>query len=286
MKEEKKSSFKKILLIGTPLFIGLLALSFWLIQRTVDQATYIPSDQNFKFCPELKQRGFAIKEEEVKGQNLRYYKMELEKAKATLIFYHRSGRSACENREILSNFEGLPLNIIIAEYPGYGRDLTGVKPSEKSILLNSLTLAQKVKEGLPKQQTLFIYGASMGSAVATYVASKVGPKGLILRNPMTSMLETAKILYKSYPSKLIDIFFRKHKFEAFKWAKNVKSNVLILYGEKDDWVPLKLAKEQSSNFNKLNTSFYIIEEAGHMDTHTFPKYQTHLKTFLQKNILK
>ena len=125
----------------------------------------------------------------------------------------------------------------------------------------------------------------MGSAVATYVASKVSPKGLILRNPMTSMLETAKILYKSYPSKLIDIFFRKHKFEAFKWAKNVKSNVLILYGEKDDWVPLKLAKEQSSNFNKLNTSFHIIEGAGHMDTHTFPKYQTQLKIFLQKNIL-
>ena len=154
MKEEKNSFFKKILLIGSPLFIGFLIFLFWFIQKTVDQATFIPSDQNFKFCPELKKRGFVTKEEKLRGQNLRYYEMETESAKATLIFFHGSGRSACENREILSNLEGLPLRIIITEYPGYGRDLSGRRPSEKSILLNSLTLAQKIKKSLPKNCSL------------------------------------------------------------------------------------------------------------------------------------
>ncbi|MBG08195.1 MAG: hypothetical protein CME68_05515 [Halobacteriovoraceae bacterium] len=286
MKEEKKSSFKQILLIGSPLFIGLLIFLFWFIQETVDQATFIPSDQNFKFCPELKKRGFATKEEEFKGQNLRYYKMKTENAKATLIFFHGSGRSACENREILSNLEGLPLNIIITEYPGYGRDLSGETPSEKTILLNSLTLAQKIRKNLPKNHAFFVYGASMGTAVATYVASELNLNGLVLRNPMTSMMDTAKILYKKYPSKLIDFFFKKHSFEAFRWAKKVKTNVLILYAEKDDWIPIGLARKQSSHFGKSKVSFHIIEGAGHMDTYAFPKYKTYLRSFILNNISK
>tara|TARA_Y100000591_G_scaffold330334_1_gene361115 strand:- start:169 stop:1023 length:855 start_codon:yes stop_codon:yes gene_type:complete len=284
MNMEKKNSLKKILFISIPLVLGFVIFFTWLIQRTVEKTIYTPSDQNFKFCPELKQKGFTTTEKTFNDINLRYYIMKAENSKATLIFYHGSGRSACENRDILENLEDLPLDIILVEYPGYGRDLYGERPSEKPILLNSLTLAKKIKEGLPRNQRLFIYGASMGSAVATYVASKVKPKALILRNPMTSILETAVNLYKSYPPKFIEAFFKNHKFEAFRWAEQVRTNVLILYGEKDDWVPMKLVKKQSSHFSKSKVSFHIIEGAGHMDTYTFPKYKSLLRNFILNNI--
>ena len=286
MNMEKKNSLKKILFISIPLILGATTLSVWLIQRVVDKSLYTPSDQNFKFCPELKQKGFTTTERKSKGVNLRYYIMNKEGATGTLIFYHGSGRSACENRGILENLKGLPLNIILVEYPGYGRDLNEEKPSEKPILINSLTIAQDIESDLPKNHPLIIYGASMGSAVATYVATKVRPKALILRNPMTSMLETAKNLYKSYPPKLLEAFFRNHKFEAFKWAEDVKANVLILYAEKDDWVPLRLVKKQSSHFAKSKVSFHIIEGAGHMNTYTFPKYKSLFRNFVLKNISK
>ena len=284
MNMEKKNSLKKILFISIPLILGFVTFSAWLIQRTVEKTIYTPSDQNFKFCPELKQKGFTTTEKKFNDINLRYYIKKVENSNATLIFYHGSGRSACENRDILENLEDLPIDIILVEYPGYGRDLYGERPSEKPILLNSLTLAKKIKEGLPKNQSLFIYGASMGSAVATYVASKVKPKALILRNPMTSILETAVNLYKSYHPKFIEAFFRNHKFEAFRWAEQVRTNVLILYGEKDDWVPMKLVKKQSSHFSKSKVSFHIIEGAGHMDTYTFPKYKSLLRNFILNNI--
>ena len=283
---KKKTSIKKILLVALSIFFFTSLLTFWFIQKVVDQRTFTPSDQNFKFCPELKQKGFTVEEKVVKDQTLRYYMMKSEGSKGTLIFYHGSGRSACENREILSNLEGLPLDIIIHEYPGYGRDPNGKKPSEKSILSSSLALAQNIKKSLPKSHTLFVYGASMGTAVATYVASKTPLNGLILRNPMTSMIDTAKILYNSYPPKFIDLFFKKHSFEAFRWAKKVKTNILILYGEKDDWVPIKLARKQASNFYRSKVSFYIIKGAGHMDTYTFPDYRSHIRSYILKNISK
>ena len=113
MELEKKTSIKKILLVGLSILFFTSILTFWFIQKVVDQRTFTPSDQNFKFCPELKQKGFTVQENVVKDQTLRYYMMKSEGSKGTLIFYHGSGRSACEYREILSTLEGLPLDIII-----------------------------------------------------------------------------------------------------------------------------------------------------------------------------
>jgi len=281
----KKRSLKPLTIIGIIILVGLNFVIFYFLQRAVENTVLVPSEQNFKFCPELKQVGFIAKESVSNGQNLRYYEKTSTEASGTLIFYHGSGRSACENKEIIGNLEGLPLNIILAEYPGYGRDPSGQKASESLILPNSLTLAQHIKKNLPQNQQFFIYGASLGTAVATYVASKLTPDGLILRNPTTSIFETAKVLYKTYPSKLIEILLKSH-FEAFKWAKEVKTNVLILYAEKDTWIPLKLAKEQATNFNKSKVSFHIIKDADHMNTYSFPEYKTHFQGFILKNTTK
>ena len=213
--------------------------------------------------------------------NLFYYERKKGSSLGTLIFFHGSGRSACENIEILHNLNSLPLNLVIVEYPGYGMGSEKTNPSKDAILPNALALAKKIQADSPKEERFIVYGASMGTTVATYVASKLNISGLILRNPPTSILETAKKLYPSYLGPFINIGL-KSNFPANVWAQKVKAPVLILHAENDEWVPLSLGKKQAKNFVQTKAKFIVIKDAKHMDTFSFPEYKKHLQSFIKK----
>jgi len=263
-------------------FGGLLYSSFHFFSDFIEKKVMTPSDQNFKNCPEIANEGFEVREQGLGIESFRYYERLKREARGTLIFFHGSGRSACENREILPNLNELPLNVMILEYPGYGQDPRKVTPSETIILRNALAFVKKVKLEMPQNWPLIVYGASMGTTITTYIASKTSVSGVILRNAATSIIETGKNLYPSYVHFLIDILL-KSQYRADLWAKNVKAPTLLLHAEKDKWVPLALGKKQFKNFVKTkNHRFVVIEKAHHMNTFSFPKYRDHFHTFVKK----
>lgn len=264
-----------------PALAIILYACYKIISGIIESRVLVPSDQDFFNCSQILKEGLTIKEAKSGKESFRYYERKKDKSSGTLIFFHGSGRSACENREILPNLNSLPLNIVIAEYPGYGLGKIKRTPSQKAILANSLALAKKIQAETQKGSSFFIYGASMGSTVATYVASKLKISGLILRNPPTSILENAKKLYPSLLEPLINLAL-KSKFPAKVWAKNVQSPALILHAENDEWVPLSMGKKQAKNFVKTKVKFVVIKDAKHMDTFSFPQYNKEVQSFIRQ----
>ena len=189
MTPKTKRTLRVVTIVGLPLLIGLNIAIFLFLQRAVENTVLVPSDQNFKFCPELKQVGFSIKEQTYEGQNLRYYEKTLDEAKATLIFYHGSGRSACENREIMGNFEGLPLNIILQNTQAMGGPKRQNPQKNQSSKL--IALARHIKRVL--QTKSYLWCPRDGCHLCM---SKI-PLVPYFEEPTTSIFETAK-LYKAY----------------------------------------------------------------------------------------
>ena len=217
-----------------------------------------------------------------KKEHLRYFLRPVKGRKGYLIYYHGSARSACTNvMEILPNLKELPLNVAIIEYPGYGGDTIKGHPSEARILVNALDMHDEIKKINSKKLPVIIYGGSMGTTIATYVASKRNVQGLILRNPMTSMEEAAHEIFKKFGKKGKKFIskFMKSKFKSFEWARDVKAPTLILHAQDDEWVPVAMGKRFASNF-KSKLKFVEIVGGKHMDNHTLPQYKTEIQTFI------
>jgi len=91
-------------------------------------------------------------------------------------------------------------------------------------------------------------GRSLGSAIATYVASKRDIKKLVLITPFDSIVNIAKYKYPFLPvEKLV-----KYKFEKYKWIKNVRTPIKLLLVKNDDVIPEKCIENLLKNIDNTN----------------------------------
>ena len=125
-------------------------------------------------------------------------------------------------------------NFIAFNYPGYGK--SEGKPSQRAIFKYALEIAKKYK---PK----IIIGRSLGTAVASYVASKTEVDKLLLITPFDSIEHIAKIEYPYFPVSLL----LKHKFKELEYLKKTKAKkIYALFVNSDEVIP----KESIENLKK------------------------------------
>ncbi len=159
-------------------------------------------------------------------------------------------------------------NFIGFNYPGYGASQG--EPSEKKILQYALELFDKYKPQI-------VMGRSLGSAVASYVAAKKNPQGLLLITPIDSILHIAKKRYPFLPV----AFLLKDKYLANEWIKEVKSKSAVILAQNEKVVP-----KESSSFvlkNLKNLVFQAtIQNASHHDIYAHPQTEKILKEALKK----
>ncbi len=150
--------------------------------------------------------------------------------------------------------------IISFNYRGYINSQG--KPSEKNLFDDAL----KIYDKYAKNKDIIVVGRSLGTGVATYLASKREVKGLILITPYDSILSIAKTSYPFFP---IDILLR-HKFESTKYIKNLTIPVVLIQVENDKVI-------QSFHFNNLKN------KVQNLSSHILLKDITHSSVFSHKD---
>ena len=238
-----------------------------------DKLIFFPDKTPLKKCPLTLRPGIEAKSIEFAGTSLNFYIREMEKSKFWFLHFHGNAGRACDREFVFNELEELPLNIVLMEYPGYSQSSTD--PSEKSILKNGDVAMRYFQQ--KKELPFFLFGESLGTGVATYLAAKFEVAGLILQSPFPSL---SKIGQKAYPFLPIKLLL-KHNFPAEDWAIQVKSKVLILHGEMDGVIPLSLGIEQGKNF-KSGYDFQIFKERGHNDLAIYnPEFWDKVRSFIE-----
>jgi pimeloyl-ACP methyl ester carboxylesterase len=126
------------------------------------------------------------------------------------------------------------------DYPGFGKT-TGNR-SEGIIYEQALKMYELAKE-TTGADSIIIYGKSIGTGVAAYVAAHRPLKQLLLETPYYSIKALAKHYFPVYPVAVLS----KYNFPIFQYLKDVRAPVTILHGTSDGIIPyqhaLKLKKE-------------------------------------------
>lgn len=107
-------------------------------------------------------------------------------------------------------------------------------------------------------ENIFIFGRSIGTGPATYLASKRQKcKMLILFSPFTNL----KAIVKDYVS-ILSVFFRD-RFPNIEHIKEVKSPIFILHGKKDKIVKVEHSEQLHKAAKTKYKHLVVREEMTH-----------------------
>jgi len=256
-----------------PVLYLLLLLGLYLLQARL---VFHPTSNDFFICPEILSIGGIPVSKTVEGIEIRYYLREQIGAENILIHFHGNGGSACERAYLMKELLDLPVDLIFVEHPGYAG--TPGSLTQKYYLAYADKVFRTVSS-LPEnaQKSILLFGESLGTGIATWLACKYKISGLVLQAPYTSMSDIAAHRFPLIPARAII----KNPFPASTWARSVKCPVLAFHSESDHVIPYSIGVLQSRNFSNLYR-FESFQNAGHNDFYTADKekYLDLLKTFI------
>ncbi len=198
--------------------------------------------------------------------------------KGVVLYFHGSG-SNLETywTEVAKDFTSRGYDILISDYRGYGKSRG--KLSEKALLEDAKVQYQYLLEKYPQEQ-IIIYGRSLGTAIATHVASLYQPSQLILESPFFSMYHLVCDRYRYLPSSLITAIL-KYPFRTDQWIQNVSCPIHIFHGTEDKVVPYANSlKLTSSAPDSSKVQLTTIDDGRHDNVIHHPLYHLTLDQLL------
>ena len=166
----------------------------------------------------------------------------IEKKGQPLLVYY--GGNAMDISMMLPYLDRFPHAKLLVNYRGYG--LSTGTPTEQNIMGDSLAILDSVlKETGRTPDDVILVGQSLGSGVATQIASVRNVKKLVLLVPFDSLLETARGLFPYLPVKLL----LPDHFRSDLAAPKVGCPVSILAAGSDEVIPPDHAKRLRDCFS-------------------------------------
>ena len=164
----------------------------------------------------------------------------------------------------------LNINVIIMEYPSYSI-YSYQKIDTKILLENTLIVYDSIKEYFnAKDENIFIYGRSIGSSPAIYVAGKRKPKALIL---ISSFKSLKSIVYH----KICCLnCLLKERFRSIDFIKGVSCPIVMIHGKADPLI--KWTETEDLKNDCLSRGIYV-------ESH-FPEKMTHNEFNYKEDILE
>jgi uncharacterized protein len=166
--------------------------------------------------------------------------------------------------------------ILFVNYRGYGGS-TG-KPSEEAFFEDALTLYDYVtrKEGV-RAEDIVPMGRSLGSGVATMLASDRRVAGVVLVTPFDSLVDVAAEHYPFVPVR----FLLKHRFESVERAQLLEVPLLVIAGQQDNIVSPPHAQRLFDAWGGKKKQILVLEGVGHNDIQEHLGYYEAINEFLR-----
>ncbi len=193
-----------------------------------------------------------------------------------LLYFHGNGGHVGYRWDRLSRFAASGLGVLMPEYRGYGGNEG--QPSEAGFFADAdVAMAFLEKERIPPDR-IVVYGASLGTGVATRVASEYQVAALVLEAPFTSITAMAAAQFPYLPVSLM----LKDRFDSLSRIARVRAPILIMQGAQDQIVPPALGRELFAAAPEPK-EFWSSPDGGHDDLFDFGADETVLD-FLQRRV--
>lgn len=185
-------------------------------------------------------------------------------AKGLVLFFHGNRGNVSRWGHVARQFMDLGYDVLVPDYRGYGRS-TGTR-TEPLFYADAQVWFNWALQRYPSEM-ISLYGRSLGSAPATFLASKHPCARLLLETPFSSM----RNLFFTYYPFLPPVFFFKYRFDNEQLIQNVSCPIHIFVGLRDFVVPFRCTRRLLPLL-KPSDQVTTIKEGGHNNLASFTEY--------------
>lgn len=200
----------------------------------------------------------------------------------TLLYLHGNSHNISHSNDVINatRLHSLGYNLLMVDYRGYGKSTAG-PPSETKMYEDAEAAWNYLlkQRGSPAGRT-FIYGHSLGGAVAVDLAVRhPEAAGVIEEGSFTSMQAMGELKYSYLPIGLL----LNQRFDTLNKIPQLKIPLLVIHGTWDDIVPYRMAQQLFDAAPK--PKFFKLIDGGdhnHNSGIAWLEYRDAMNQFVQK----
>jgi pimeloyl-ACP methyl ester carboxylesterase len=194
--------------------------------------------------------------------------------KGVVLYFHGNKKNISWYAKYPPYFTKHGYEVWIIDYPGFGKS-TG-KFTERT-LYNWADYLYNFARKRFSADSIIIYGKSMGTGIATHLASIQPCKRLILETPYYDYPSVIKHYLPIYPIDWIIHF----KIPTYSYIQNVTAPITIFQGT-NDWIVTYNNAKRLQPFLKPADEFVTIKGGSHNDLYKFKETIEKLDSLLRK----
>lgn len=193
---------------------------------------------------------------------VRFYPQQIDSANKKLVLYfHGNMTNISHYADFAPYFTKHGYEVWMIDYPGYGKSRGRL--TEKSIYHGGMVLYDTALAKGYKPENIIIYGKSLGTGVAAYLASNEKCRRLMLETPYYNMPTLAKSYFPVYPSIIV-----KYNFPVNEYVQKVEAPVSIFHGTADGTIPYSNSSQLKSLL-KTKDEYITIHGGDHNNLYDF-----------------
>jgi alpha-beta hydrolase superfamily lysophospholipase len=265
---------KKKLTKGLKISAGLytiLCLGLYLFQENL---IFFPQKKDanyqFNFTQDFDELTFQTSD----GKSLNGLLFKADNSKGLIFYLHGNAGSLASWGNVASTYKDLNYDIFILDYRGYGKSEGNISSQIQLFEDNQMMYDQLKKQY--REEDITILGYSIGTGLASKLASDNQPKQLILQAPYYSLTDMMSQRFSFIPT-----FILKYKLANNEYLKNCEIPITIFHGNRDGVInyeaSLKLKDELKEKVNLI-----ILKGQRHNGMTYNTDYKRELKNILNK----
>ncbi|MFL9485403.1 alpha/beta hydrolase [Chitinophagaceae bacterium LWZ2-11] len=257
----------KIVLVG---YVIICALLFFLQEKLIFFPEKLSKD--FKFAFDQKFEEINIKTPDNTLLNGVLFKAE--DSKGVIFYLHGNAGSLNSWGEVAKTYTSLHYDVFILDYRGYGKSEGSINRQEQ--MYQDVQMAYDELKKKYTEDSIVVLGYSIGTGLASKVASTNNPKLLILQAPYYSLKDMMRHTYPIVPT-----FILKYKFETNNYIKNCKMPIVIFHGNADEVIYYGSSLKLKEQFKKQDTLITLTGQ-GHNNISENKDYKIAIQEILNQ----
>jgi pimeloyl-ACP methyl ester carboxylesterase len=210
-------------------------------------------DSTFRFQGKFEEQ-FITTADHVKLHGILF---KADKSKGLIFYLHGSNGAVDTWGKIANIYTDNGYDIFMLDYRGYGKS-EGKVTNEELLYRDLQTVYDKLTQQYPEDHIIII-GQSMGTALASTIASHKSPKMLILQAPYYSFQDWTQHVAPELDTSGIPFYF-----DNAAALQKVKCRTIIFHGDQDNAVYFDSSIKLSNFFKKQDKLIRLAKE-GHND---------------------